>query len=222
MVLKEPGTRAYLSRGTFHTMWIKQRCVLRTKDPLLILLVWKGLLSPSVFFWQFPRLEALVHDLETWKAIMLWPNCSAVGLSLVPPADLCFEKYISSGSWLKRSLSKYSTPGIRRRTLPNFVKEFTEIKRNVDDMLKQTRFRSIGSKSAIWIVGCCCEQFMYTILSSSMLSSSNQICGNTNKYIASASHIQLASVLWTILYWILWVSKKNCLVASLCFSKFPG
>ena len=37
--LKRPGTRAYKSRGTFHTMWIKQRCVLRTKDPLLVFLV---------------------------------------------------------------------------------------------------------------------------------------------------------------------------------------
>ena len=46
LLLKRPGTRAYLSRGTFHTMWIKQRCVPKTKDTLLNFLVWKGLYRP--------------------------------------------------------------------------------------------------------------------------------------------------------------------------------
>ncbi len=87
-----------------------------------------GAVSYSLFVWQLPRFDDLIHDLETWKAIMLCPNCSAVGLSDVPPAERCLEKYISSGSWLKRSLSRNSTSGSCRSTLDNSVKDWTEIK----------------------------------------------------------------------------------------------
>ena len=80
--------------------------------------------SGSCPFRTFPFLDALALVDATYNDSMLWENCSAVGLSQLPPADRCLLKYSSKGSWLSFSLSRYFTPEVSR-TLASSTNECT-------------------------------------------------------------------------------------------------